>query len=67
VLNISFDASAEAVEVTVCADTHRLTPAGIEALAREIESVTLDAAAESIAENSSAGLVEAGDARSTQG
>ncbi|GAA4255062.1 condensation domain-containing protein [Dactylosporangium darangshiense] len=40
VLNISFDAAPDAVEVTVCADTHRLSPAGIEALAWEIERVT---------------------------
>ncbi|MFB9178061.1 condensation domain-containing protein [Dactylosporangium sucinum] len=45
-LNISFDSTDDAVEVTVRADTHRLSPKSIESLAREIEAVTLEAAAQ---------------------
>ena len=55
-LNISFDAVPDAVEVTIGADTHRLSPAEIEALAREIEHVT----------TSSAVAVETAGARPTQ-
>ncbi|MFG2036499.1 condensation domain-containing protein [Dactylosporangium sp. NPDC048998] len=45
-LNISVDAAPDAVDVTICADTHRLSPADIEALAREMEAVTVAAALE---------------------
>jgi hypothetical protein len=57
VLNISFDAAPDAVDVTIGADTHRLAPADIEALAREIEHVTICSAAP----------VENAGASSTQG
>lgn len=43
-LNISVDAAPDAVDVTICADTHRLAPAEIEALAVEMERVAVEAA-----------------------
>ena len=43
-LNISVDAAPDAVDVTICADTHRLGPADILALALEMERVTVEAA-----------------------
>ncbi|MDG6105184.1 condensation protein [Dactylosporangium aurantiacum] len=43
-LNISVDAAPDAVDVSICADTHRLGPAEIEALAQEMERVTVEAA-----------------------
>ncbi|MET7420230.1 condensation domain-containing protein [Dactylosporangium sp. NPDC005555] len=44
-LNISVDAAPDAVDVSICADTHRLPPADIQALALEMERVTVEAAA----------------------
>ncbi|WP_432835566.1 condensation domain-containing protein [Dactylosporangium sp. CA-092794] len=49
VLNLSVDAAPDAVDVTICADTHRLSPADIETLAREIETVTVEAALAEVA------------------
>jgi hypothetical protein len=43
-LNISVDAAPDAVDLTICADTHRLGPVEIEALALEMETVTVEAA-----------------------
>ncbi|GAB3847435.1 condensation domain-containing protein [Dactylosporangium cerinum] len=43
-LNISVDAAPDAVDVTICADTHRLAPADIVALALEMERVAVEAA-----------------------
>jgi Condensation domain len=43
-LYVSADAAPEAVDITVCADTHRLGPAEIEALALEMEAVAVAAA-----------------------
>ncbi|MEU0562868.1 condensation domain-containing protein [Dactylosporangium sp. NPDC006015] len=43
-LNISVDAAPGAVDVSICADTHRLSPADIQALAAEMERVTVEAA-----------------------
>ncbi|WP_432986179.1 condensation domain-containing protein [Dactylosporangium sp. CA-233914] len=63
VLNISFDTTPDAVDVTICADTHRLGPADIEALARELESVAVSAAAPRIP----AGAVETAGVRPTRG
>lgn len=44
-LYVSFDAVVpDAVDVSVCADTHRLGPRDIEALARQLETVAVEAA-----------------------
>jgi hypothetical protein len=43
-LYVSFDAAPDAIDVIVCADTHRLGPADIEALAEEMETVAAEAA-----------------------
>ena len=43
-LYVSVDSAPDAVDVSVCADTHRLGPDDIEALAREMEAVTVEAA-----------------------
>ena len=43
-LNISVDAAPDAVDLAVCMDTHRMGPAEIEALAREMERVCVEAA-----------------------
>jgi len=43
-LNISVDAAPGAVDLTICADTHRLGPDAIEALSLEMERVLIDAA-----------------------
>ncbi|MEV8517575.1 hypothetical protein [Dactylosporangium sp. NPDC051484] len=62
-LNISVDAAPDAVNVTICADTLRLGTADIEALAREMEAVTVTAALE----DSPAHPVETEAASPTQG
>jgi hypothetical protein len=38
------ESSPPAIDISVCADTHRLGPADIEAFAREMEAVTIEAA-----------------------
>jgi Condensation domain len=43
-LNVSADVAPEAVDISICADTHRLGPAGIEALGEEMEAVAVEAA-----------------------
>ncbi|WP_326999733.1 condensation domain-containing protein [Dactylosporangium sp. NBC_01737] len=43
-LNISVDAAPDAVDVSICADTHRFSPADIWALAVEMERVAVEAA-----------------------
>jgi hypothetical protein len=43
-LNVSVDAAPDAVDVSICVDTHRLGPAEIEALALEMETVAVAAA-----------------------
>lgn len=43
-LNISVDAAPDAVDLSICADTHRFAPAEIEALAVEMERVAVEAA-----------------------
>jgi len=43
-LNISLDAAPSAVDLSICADTHRLGPAQIYALAVEMERVAVEAA-----------------------
>jgi hypothetical protein len=43
-LYVSVDSAPDAVDVSICADTHRLGPAEIEALAVEMEAVTVEAA-----------------------
>ncbi|MFC7483553.1 hypothetical protein ACFQX7_31005 [Luedemannella flava] len=44
VLYVTFDSAPDAIDIDICADTRRLGPAGIEALAREIEAVAVEAA-----------------------
>jgi hypothetical protein len=43
-LYVTVDSAPDAVDVSICADTHRCGPAQIEALAREMEAVTVEAA-----------------------
>jgi hypothetical protein len=43
-LYVTIDSVPGAVELAICADTHHLGPADIEALAREMETVTVEAA-----------------------
>ncbi|MEV4516047.1 condensation domain-containing protein [Dactylosporangium sp. NPDC049525] len=43
-LNISVDAAPDAVDVSICADTHRFAPADIWTLAVEMERVAVEAA-----------------------
>ncbi|MEN3360071.1 MAG: hypothetical protein V7637_4053 [Mycobacteriales bacterium] len=43
-LNVTIDSVPDAIELSICADTHRLAPAEIEALAAAMEAVTVEAA-----------------------
>jgi hypothetical protein len=43
-LYVTIDSAPDAVDLAICADTHHLGPADIEALAREMETVTVEAA-----------------------
>jgi hypothetical protein len=43
-LYVSFDSAPDAIDVSVCADTHRLGPHDIEALAEQMEAVAVEAA-----------------------
>jgi hypothetical protein len=48
-LYVSADSAPDAVDVSICADTARLGPAEIEALALELEAVTVEAAFDALA------------------
>jgi hypothetical protein len=48
-LYVTFDAAPEAIDLSIVADTHYLGPAQIEALARSIEAVTVEAAFNAVA------------------